>query len=278
MRRRELIMGERVWTAVLRPASTSAYGRLVAIAHSASGPTSLMRLLRRLPAGIDVVGVTLPGRERRIAEGTAQLRVDPGGAVDAVLHELRGYPPLPTVLFGHSMGAAFATAMVLADRDVCAGLVVSGHPGCLSAGDLAPPTWTEGELLDLLRVGGGTPAELLADPVIRAYLLDLLRCDLTVARRLAIQNDGKRIPVPLTVLGGRQDSLVTMAQLRAWATRAPYGVRQRLFPGGHFYLLDEANVEPVAAEISAAFPPPEPVAATAATLPARVPNGADPDG
>jgi surfactin synthase thioesterase subunit len=214
-----------------------------------------MPLLQRIPESVEVVGVTLPGRERRIAESTDELRTDPHGAVRAVLGELSAQPPLPTVLFGHSMGAAFATAILLAAPDLCQGLVVSGHPGMISAGDLEPPVWSDRELLDLLRDGGGTPADLFAEPSVRQYLLDLLSCDLAVSRRLAVRNSGRPIPVSLTVLGGREDLLVRPAQLDAWADRAVCGVRVRLFPGGHFYLLDDANLDAVAYEVSAMFAP-----------------------
>ncbi|MER5868738.1 thioesterase domain-containing protein [Streptomyces sp. NPDC002044] len=236
------------WTVRLRPARHTAAARVVAFAHSGSGPNALLPLLRRLHPDAEVLGVTLPGRERRFTESCAGLPDDIDGALAAVLAELSAESPLPTVYFGHSMGAAFAAALVLAEPGLCHKLVLSGHPRLESRAGRAAD-WTEEDLLDVVRLGGGTPEEFLADPVIRDHLLHLLRCDLTLGRRLAERNAGRPLPVPPTVLGGLHDELVPPAELDRWAERGP--LRRRLFPGGHFYLLDEANLDEVAAEITA---------------------------
>ncbi|MEU9862156.1 alpha/beta fold hydrolase [Streptomyces sp. NPDC047971] len=239
------------WTVPLRPARATPTGRVVALAHSGSGPNALLPLLRRLPDDIEVVGVTLPGRERRFGESCATLPDDIDGALAAVLAELRAAPPLPTVLFGHSMGAAFAAALALAAPELCHGLALSGHPTLESRAGRAED-WTEDDLMDVIRLGGGTPDEFLEDPVIREHLLELLRCDLTLGRRLAVRNAGRQLPVAPLVLGGRDDELVPPGELDDWSTRTP--LRPRLFPGGHFYLLDEANTQAVACEIAALLP------------------------
>ncbi|MFD9623768.1 thioesterase II family protein [Streptomyces virginiae] len=245
-------MTEQSWTAVLRPARDMRRGRVVAMAHSGSGPNTLLPLLRRLPAGLEVAGVTLPGRERRFGEDLEVLD-NPDHAVSVVLEELRAAPPLPTVLFGHSMGAVFAAALTLAAPELCQGLVLSAHPAPESRARQARE-WTEADLLGILKLGGGTPAEFLNDPLLREHVLGVLRCDLTLGHHLTVSIAGRELPVAPTVLGGADDELVPPADLGQWSTRAV--LRPRLFPGGHFYLLDKANQDAVAAEIAAAFPLP----------------------
>lgn len=239
----------------MRPARGVPRARVIALAHSGAGPNALLPLLRRLHPDAEVLGVTLPGRERRFAESCAGLADDIDGLLARIRAELAAEPPLPTGYFGHSMGAALAAALALADPGGCRKLVLSGHPTLESRAGRAED-WTEDDLLDVIRLGGGTPAEILADPVIKEHLLTVLRCDLTLGRRLAERNAGRPLPVPPTVLGGLDDELVPPAELDAWAERVP--LRRRLYPGGHFYLLDEANLDAVAAEITAGLPLPAP--------------------
>ncbi|QIY58998.1 thioesterase [Streptomyces sp. RPA4-5] len=245
-------MPQHIWNTVIRPARGTAVGRAVALAHSGAGPNALLPTVRWLPEGIEVVGVTLPGRERRIDEDPTRILDDPEGAVAAVAGELRTLSALPTVFFGHSMGAAFAVALALAAPDLCQALVLSAHPNGGSRTALAGQ-WSEEDLMGILQRGGGTPAEVLQDEYFRAHLLAVLRSDLTLGHRLATRHAHRSLPVPLTVLGGRDDALTETAELTRWSGRARASLRNRVFPGGHFYLLDEANQKDVADEIAGAL-------------------------
>lgn len=243
-------MSDESWTASLRrPAHGPALGRLVVLAHSGAGPNALLPMLRHLPDAYELVGVTLPGRERRLGEGVSDAPPESAVVVDAVLQELRRLPRLPTVHFGHSMGAALAAALALAAPELCEGVVLSAHPGSPRA-EWATD-WPERDLLDIIRRGGGTPAEILREPLLREHVFTVLRHDLTLGQRLAEDNMGRKILVPVCVLAGEEDGLVDGEQLTQWQTHAAAGYRQRLFPGGHFFLLDDENAPAVAAEIAA---------------------------
>ncbi|MFC4533294.1 thioesterase II family protein [Sphaerisporangium dianthi] len=239
------------WTAELRAARGEPEGRVVVFPHAGGGPNALMPLLGTLPDTYDVLGVTLPGRERRFNEGYDATPEDPRAVVEGVLAELTGLPSCPTVYFGHSMGVAIAVAVALAEPAACARLVLSAHPpaGVKYEREAA---WNDAVLLDLVKLGGGTPPEILDNPFWRGYVLGLLRSDLTLAARLVRQNHGGRLTMPLTVIGGDRDELVHVRELVAWQERADAGARMRVFPGGHFYLLDEPNRQGVAAEITGA--------------------------
>ncbi|MFJ2060666.1 thioesterase II family protein [Streptomyces sp. NPDC087908] len=222
--------------------------------HSGAGPNALLPLLQLLPDPYELIGVTLPGRERRMADKYDDAATDPAHVIDPVLAELGSLPSLPTVLFGHSLGAALATALVCADPSVCVALVLSAHAPTGSSSQLAD-VWDDDALLDFLDRGAGTPAEVLADAVWRKVVLDLLRRDLMLGTRLVRQRAGNPLPVPTTVLGGVQDRLVSFTELEEWAAYTTAGIRTLSLPGGHFYLLADANRQAVADEICAAFTP-----------------------
>ncbi|WP_248965384.1 thioesterase II family protein [Sphaerisporangium perillae] len=116
------------WTAEMRPARAEPEGRIVVFPHAGAGPNALMPLLACLPEAYDVLGVTLPGRERRFGESYENTPSDPGAVVTGILGELAALPSCPTVFFGHSMGVAVAVAMALAEPGACGRLVLSAHP------------------------------------------------------------------------------------------------------------------------------------------------------
>ncbi|MCY7287067.1 MAG: alpha/beta fold hydrolase, partial [Cryobacterium sp.] len=217
-----------------------------------AGPHTLMPLINHIPDRFDVVGVTLPGRESRSAENFTTTPSDPQAAVDAVLQEIVSLPALPTVLFGHSMGAALAAAVALSRPDPFTAVVLSAYPLGGSAAHRAG-RWQDSEMLAIVRQGRGTPEEVTGSPAWRRRVLDLLRSDLTLSVRLVVGVGTRQPAVPVTVLCGDADHVVATPDPVGWERNGDAAVRFRTFPGGHFYLLDEANMVEVATEISRAF-------------------------
>ncbi|WP_169732958.1 thioesterase II family protein [Haloechinothrix halophila] len=220
--------------------------RVVAVPHAGAGPHALMPLLSHLPEDLDVLGVTLPGREHRFGEPWADP--DPGGVVTEIASELALLPRRPTVLFGHSLGAAVAAATALRKPEVCDAVVLSSYP---SGGTEAQRAgrWEDAELLDIVARSGGTPEEVLTSDFWRTHLLRLLRGDLTLGSRLSTSTVDHTLPMPVTLLTSDDDELAIGTSLAPGGSRT----RRRRFPGGHFYLLDDRNQRGVASEIAAAI-------------------------
>src|SRR5947209_9460107 len=159
------------WTSALRPSAGPYRARLVAFPHSAAGPNTLLPLMALLPGWIQILGVTLPGRERRFGEppGTTVTEV-----VSCVRRELSDPGEAPTFLFGHSLGGYLAYCLAMSEPGCCAGLILSGllperPPGAIEA------TASDTDFLAFLREN--TAPELLADDLWREHLLQLVRQD-----------------------------------------------------------------------------------------------------
>jgi len=244
----ELIRGPAAGTAsgrhLLRFGSNGHHGRrLFCLPFAGGGPATYRGWARRLPADVDVTAVQLPGRTPGSAE---PLLASVEEIVDALLPEIRAATDLPYALFGHSMGAlvAFELAVALegAGGPGPTSLFVSGRraPDELHAGaplhDLADDAF-----LDALdRSYGAVPAAIRAEPELLAMLLPALRADVRTFETYAPLT-ATRVRCPVHVYGGVDDTRPRPEHLTGWQRVAEGEITVQLFPGGHFYLVSEAD-------------------------------------
>lgn len=211
--------------------------RLFCFPH-AGGAASLFRLWHAgLPAGVEVCGVQLPGREARWRE---EVFTD----VDALLAELiPAFAPLldvPFALFGHSMGAllAFELARELRRRRLAAPVHL------FTSGRRAPQTRERGydihqlpdaQFLDeIIQRYDGIPQIILEEPELLRVYLRALRADFALIETHRYRAEPP-LACPVSVVSGLDDTSVTLDELLAWRVHTDDDFRLELLPGGHFY-------------------------------------------
>lgn len=191
---------------------------------------------------VEVLPVQLPGRERRLREtpyrSMRALLADLGPAVLAL-------SPIPTVVFGHSMGAAIAYELALALTRAGrppAHLVVSAR----RAPDSAPvhlPLFALPEdrlIAETERLYGPLPAVIREQPGLRATFLPTMRADMQLLDTWIPPEPGQ-LACPVTVIAGADDLAVPPDRLTGWTrvTRGPS--RITIVPGNHFSYLREGT-------------------------------------
>ncbi|WP_327365641.1 thioesterase II family protein [Streptomyces sp. NBC_01217] len=201
---------------------------------------------------VSVIGVQLPGRERRWAEPPAAT-VDE--VVTAVVDELLGLVPAtcPLMVFGHSFGGLLGYEIT---RRL--GEVHGRWPATLVVAACRPPQLWIGagrglvdddeELVALLDVRGLGDEELDEDS--RELMLEVLRED---ARLSMTYTDATaaRIHTSVEAWGGEGDETVTAAHLTGWRRVTAGDFRRRRFPGGHYFTAERAElVLPALRELS----------------------------
>lgn len=186
-----------------------------------------------LPAGVELVAIQLPGRERRIMEPPFR-QIPP--LLDALEPVLAPLLDKPFIFFGYSMGTRIAQA--LAQR-----WQVRGAPmplGMVMAAAGAPHRARESRdalddaaFIELLRKYEGTPAEVFAHKELLEMVLPSLRADFSIADAPL-----PAVPVrcPISAFGALEDPHVQLPELEHWRelTTGEFGFRH--FPGKHFFI------------------------------------------
>lgn len=199
----------------LRPPSDDCMARLFCLPYSGCGASMYRGWPRRLPGGIEVCAIQLPGRENRLREPSFSSYEE---LADALAPVLEPYLDRPYGLFGHCSSAlsAYETALRLIERN-------APQPACLFASaEVAPHEGPYGryfgmsaeELADEMRAlvtaMGGVPV-----PGLIRMSVDILRADVAVNGRYR-KAEPVRLPCPLVAIGWSEARDVTPAQMNGW--------------------------------------------------------------
>jgi pyochelin biosynthetic protein PchC len=176
-----------------------------------------------------------PAREDRITEAAASSLAAMAEALTADI--IASWPPgWPLVLFGHSLGASLAFEVahrLMASRPVDL-LVLSAR----AARDGVPDE--EGPLADRITRLDPLFSQLAEHPELRDYALKLIADDIALLNAHQL-GDKRLLGVPLLVVGGDSDHTCASADLAQWRHRSNGPFQQLSYPGGHFYLRDQAD-------------------------------------
>ena len=211
--------------------------RLFCFPHAGGNALAYRSWAQKLPAGIEVIAVQLPGRGNRIHE---PLITDLSSLVKlmapAIAPSLNG----PFAFFGHSMGAIVSFEMARwlrrEGRSLPLHMFVSGRSapplnGC------HPPLYNlaTSELLHELRRLEGTPSAVLEHPDLMELMLPMLRADFSICDTYEYSEEAP-LDCPITAFGGLQDAGITRRNLEPWREQTGSSFTLRMLPGNHFFL------------------------------------------
>ncbi|MFI6149163.1 thioesterase II family protein [Streptomyces sp. NPDC051109] len=219
------------------PAPQPARARIVCLPHAGGGASTYQGWARHLPAAVELLAVQYPGRQDRLAEPCSETMEESAGAAAAALAAL---PVLPTVVFGHSMGALVAYETVLrlgrtAPHAAPVHLFVSGTAAPHRDRENLPAL-DDDSLVAYTRRQGGAEPEVYEIPELRELLLPSLRADFRLLTDYLPVREPARTGVPVTAFGGDRDTGCPPGELATWGELTTAGFGTRVFPGGHFYL------------------------------------------
>jgi surfactin synthase thioesterase subunit len=225
--------------------------RLFCFPYGGAGASGYRAWARGLPQDVEIVPVNFPGRESRFRE-TPYTRMEP---LLAELTKTLDLTSSPFAFFGHSLGAlvAFALARELRrlGRRAPSLLAVSGYPAPQLHRDRPHVAHLpHDQFVATLREHFDVTDELLDNPVLAEMALPVLRADLAIVETFTYR-DEPPLDLPLAAFGGIGDPEASEEQIRGWQAQSTRPVRERMFPGGHFFVNSER--EAVVAELAAAL-------------------------
>lgn len=230
------------WLPTLREASAAEL-RLYCFHHAGGSPSMYREWSTLLSGDIEVVPVLLPGRGLRLRE---EPYTSMAPLVDGVLAAITPTLDRPFAFFGHSMGAlvAFETAhaLRLSGGDEPLHVFVSGcaPPHRHASLDRRRHDLDERRLIQLVKHLNAGGDAILEDTAIIRRRLPLLRADLAVCETYRWDERGP-LQCPLTVYGALDDPIVSVAELDEWRDYTAASFLKRVFPGGHFFLMEGAR-------------------------------------
>lgn len=211
----------------------------------AGGSAEFYARWRRVLPNVVIVPVDIPGRG---FTQDSEVLTTRNSLIDYLLkHYLRWCVP-PFALFGHSLGAriAFELLSVLEHRH---GLQASRLfiSGCLSPERFASAMaareqdLSDSALLRVLSKLGGTPPELLSNPLSMRAALPKIRADFELAIDLS---KSAAIPIasPIDLLLGSRDKVTNLFEdYSGWLRHTSCGCQVSLFEGDHFFIRSQTN-------------------------------------
>jgi medium-chain acyl-[acyl-carrier-protein] hydrolase len=220
-----------------RKAPARPRARMLCFPYAGGGASLYRAWPQRLGPAIDVCPVELPGRGVRMLEPP----IDAMSALcDGLAAMIEPLLDVPTVLFGHSMGAQIAFEIALRLEGRIAHLFASGSPapGATSSAQTCDHGSTaqlsDADLKQRLRKLGGTPPPILEDPELMTRILPIVRADFALIEsyRPAPQ---ARLSCPITVFAGLDDA-GAWSSATSWELRTRGRCRVVELQAGHFFL------------------------------------------
>ena len=216
--------------------------RLVCFPYAGGGTSAFTGWRKLLPSSIDLYSVQLPGRENRFSEAPVSDFGEVCSEVVKAVSSLSGN--LPTLFFGHSLGAtiAFEAARMLTDKQCLpAHLIVSGR----KSPRLPRRQWNIADLpdeafIEELRVLNCTPAEVLENDELMRLVTPRLRADFALADHYRYVTR-QPLTCPITMYVGDDDPFVTPEEATLWEEETLGPTRRRVFAGDHFFIGTALN-------------------------------------
>ncbi|ONM46028.1 thioesterase II family protein [Nocardia donostiensis] len=213
--------------------------RLVCLPHAGGAATYFHPVSRMIGPTHEVLAIQYPGRQERRLEPCVDSVTE---LADLVAAELKPWLNRPLYLFGHSMGAsvAFEVARRLeADGTAPAALFVSGRRAPSRVRDEGVHRLDDAGLIAEIRRLDGSDTRVLDDDDMLRAVLPAIRADYKAAETYRCPEDVV-VGAPIHAHLGLQDPRVPTEEAQAWNLHTTGAFELTTYPGGHFYLNQQA--------------------------------------
>jgi len=216
--------------------------------HHAGGSCQYFQpWVTKLPSWIELISIQLPGRWNRVRE-PAFLRMEQLTSVlGAEFKAMLVKDPQQTYAFyGHSLGGLVAydltKYLIKENLPLPVHLFISSKRSVQNPSHRFPIYELSMDKFEIMiaELYGALPPEVTADPDIKAMFLDITKKDMELLDTYDYIPD-PLINVPLTILGGVDDHVITIDSLQGWKDLTSASCEVMQFPGDHFFLRESED-------------------------------------
>ncbi|MER5319557.1 thioesterase II family protein [Streptosporangium roseum] len=222
--------------------------RVIFFPHAGGSAISMLPLASDLHDGVEALLIDLPGRGARDREPRAATFDE---ARRVLARQVEPLLDRPAIMFGHSLGGLLCDAVVRSlsprTRAWLRCVVVSSAPSprrtaALSGALPSPPPRRSRERLVAGLIGyGGTPAPVFDTPELLEGAVKAFGDDLLIMDSYQLYPCSPLPETDYELWNGGQDASAASDEPEAWADVLVRPPRTRMFPGGHFYLLERSE-------------------------------------
>lgn len=218
--------------------------RLYTFHHAGGSCQYFQPWVAKLPAWIELVSVQLPGRWNRVNEPAflhmEQLTPVLGAEFKAKLAE---NPKQTYAFYGHSLGGLVAydltKYLIKENLPLPVHLFISSKRAVQDASHKFPIYELPMDKFEVMvaELYGALPPEVTADPDIKKMFLEITKKDMELLDTYIYTPD-PLINVPLTILGGTEDHVITLDSILGWKELTSASCEIVQLPGDHFFLRE----------------------------------------
>lgn len=198
---------------------------------------------KKLPNGVDVCPIQLPGRENRLSESPF---TDIRRLIERLVKVLGPYMDLPFALFGHSLGALVSFELCRALRKQQLENPAIMFVSCIRAPQCPKPTpihhLPDHEFIKTLTERyQAMPAAVLENEELIQLYLPALKADFTLLDTYQYVPEAP-LDFPISAFGGLKDNAFNRDDIKAWAHQTSHAFKIRMLPGGHLLLNENPEL------------------------------------
>lgn len=216
--------------------------RLFCFPSAGAGASQFSKWYERVPAGVEVWSIQLPGREHLFQ---APKPNDVEALAGTIRRDITPLLNIPFYFYGHSYGSVVSFELVKqleqARQNLPNALLVGARRAPHICYEELISGYSDVELVKALDQFGGLPEVLKADAEMLAFYLETIRYDLKLNEKYVVAAD-KRVPIPIKAFYGVEDDYVKDHQVLAWKNNTANEFSAHAVQGGHFFIA-EATAE-----------------------------------
>lgn len=218
--------------------------KLFCLPYAGGSASAYNKWNKKLCEEISVIPVELSGRGKRIIEPLyASFSECLEDLTEKIAEEI---DEKPFALYGHSMGAKIIYELYYSILNKMGKMPVylffSGSNPPEIRTDKMIYKLSDQKLKDTIIALGGTSQEVIDNPEVFDYFLPIIRSDFFMDETYIFEQKSEKLQCNVMVLAGKNDTNISLKEIRLWENYTTGRCKYYLYPGEHFMTDNEQNI------------------------------------